>query len=121
MSRTLTDNRCPQHPKLQLISQAIIDCVMSDATETKNAEPSSQSTDKIYMENTLLRVAGAMFCHDAKRAPTRTNEIELNRGVSDKNIVIRPDPRLGQPGPLAHKLFCCAHKETFRLRPADPK
>ena len=58
-------------------------------------------TEKLYMENTLLRVAGALFCHDAKRAPTRTAEIELNRGMKEKNINIRPDPRLGQPGPLA--------------------
>src|SRR5205807_7619630 len=62
-------------------------------------------TDKLYMENTLLRVAGALFCHDAKRAPTHTTEIELNRGVAHKNIVVRPDPKLGQPGPLAHKIF----------------
>ena len=60
---------------------------------------------KLYMENTLLRIAGALFCHDAKRAPTRTDEIKLNRGVAEKRIVIRPDPSLGQPGPLAHKLF----------------
>src|SRR5437763_4955066 len=65
----------------------------------------SNVADKLYMENTLLRVAGALFCHDAKRAPTRTQEIELNRGVTDKKMSIRPDPRLGQPGPLDHKIF----------------
>ena len=63
------------------------------------------------MENTLLRVAGALFCHDAKRAPTHTKTIELNRGVAEKNIVIRPDPKLGQPGPLAHKLFVALIKK----------
>src|SRR5947207_13523631 len=67
--------------------------------------------DKLYMENTLLRVSGALFCHDAKRAPTRTQEIELNRGVTDKNVIIRPDPRLGQPGPLAHKIFVALIKK----------
>src|ERR1700688_5103147 len=67
--------------------------------------------DKLYMENTLLRVAGALFCHDAKRAPTHTEEIELNRGVKEKNIVVRPDPRLGQPGPLAHKIFVAILKK----------
>jgi hypothetical protein len=67
--------------------------------------------DKLYMENTLLRVAGALFCHDAKRAPTHTEQIELNRGVADKNIVIRPDPKLGQPGPLAHKIFVALIKK----------
>ena len=63
------------------------------------------------MENTLLRVAGALFCHDAKRAPTHTKQIELNRGVAEKNIVIRPDPKLGQPGPLAHKIFVALIKK----------
>ena len=63
------------------------------------------------MENTLLRVAGALFCHDAKRAPAHTKQIELNRGVAEKNIVIRPDPKLGQPGPLAHKIFVALIKK----------
>ncbi len=63
------------------------------------------------MENTLLRVAGALFCHDAKRARTHTKPIELNRGVAEKNIVIRPDPQLGQPGPLAHKIFVALIKK----------
>jgi hypothetical protein len=67
--------------------------------------------DKLYMENTLLRVSGALFCHDAKRAPTRTDQIELNRGVVEKHISIRPDPRLGQPGPLAHKVFVALIKK----------
>jgi hypothetical protein len=73
------------------------------------------------MENTLLRVAGALFCHDAKRAPTRTQEIELNRGVTDKKVVIRPDPRLGQPGPLAHKIFVALIKKHSNYgRPIQP-
>ena len=70
-----------------------------------------QQTEKLYMENTLLRVAGALFCHDRKRAPTHTKQIELNRGVAEKNIVIRPDPKLGQPGPLAHKIFVALIKK----------
>lgn len=60
---------------------------------------------------TLLRVGGALFCHDAKRASTRTDKIELNRGVTEKKILIRPDPRLGQPGPLAHKIFVALLKK----------
>lgn len=67
--------------------------------------------EKLYMENTLLRVAGALFCHDRRSAPTHTSTIELNKGVADKNIVIRPDPRLGQPGPLAHKVFVALIKK----------
>jgi hypothetical protein len=65
----------------------------------------AQQTEKLYMENTLLRVSGALFCHDPKRAATRTEEIELGSGGNEKTIVIRPDPKLGQPGQLAHKIF----------------
>lgn len=75
------------------------------------AHKEAQAAEKLYMENTLLRIAGALFCHDAKRAPTRTDEIELNEGASDKHIVITPDARLGQPGPLAHKIFVALIKK----------
>ena len=78
---------------------------------TDNASAAGKSADKLYMENTLLRVSGALFCHDAKQAPKRTQEIELNKGVADKAIVIRPDTRLGQPGPLAHKIFVALLKK----------
>src|ERR1700732_2756526 len=70
-----------------------------------------QQTEKLYMENTLLRVAGALFCHDPKRAATRTDEIELRSNASEKTIVIRPDPKLGQPGQLAHKIFIALLKK----------
>jgi hypothetical protein len=84
---------------------------MKETARAAGTGQAVQQTDKLYMENTLLRVAGALFCHDAKRAPTHTRQIELNRGVSEKNIVIRPDPELGQPGPLAHKLFVALIKK----------
>jgi len=71
----------------------------------------AESIEKLYMENTLLRVAGALFCHDPKRASTRTGKIELNRGTTDKHIVIRPDPEFGQPGQLAHKVFVALIKK----------
>jgi hypothetical protein len=70
-----------------------------------------QLIEKLYMENTLLRVAGALFCHDPKRAATRTEPIEINRGTADKHIVIRPDPEYGQPGQLAHKVFVALIKK----------
>ena len=84
---------------------------MKATARAAEAEQSVKQTEKLYMENTLLRVAGALFCHDAKRAPTHTKQIELNRGVAEKNIVIRPDPKLGQPGPLAHKIFVALIKK----------
>ncbi len=75
----------------------------------------AQPYDKLYIENTLLRIAGALFCHDAKRAPTRIAEIEINKGLADKNITIRPDPQLGQPGPLAHRIFVALIKKHSDL------
>jgi hypothetical protein len=77
----------------------------------RGAVPAAAAAEKLYMENTLLRVAGALFCHDAKRAPSHTEQIELNSGVAEKNIVIRPDPKLGQPGPLAHQVFVALIKK----------
>jgi hypothetical protein len=77
---------------------------------------------KLYMENTLLRVAGALFCHDAKRAALRTEAINLNRGVSERAIAIEPHPKLGQPGPLAHKIFIAIlkkHSNYGRPHPHD--
>ena len=73
--------------------------------------PTSQTSEKMYMENTLLRVSGALFCHDAKRARTRVQEIILDRGVPERHISIRPDPEYGQPGPLAHKIFVAIIKK----------
>jgi hypothetical protein len=84
---------------------------VADAQTTKSARQQAQPFDKLYMENTLLRVAGALFCHDQKRAATHTDEIELNRGVKDKRILVRPNPRYGQPGPLAHKVFVAIIKK----------
>ena len=63
------------------------------------------------MESTLLRVAGALFCHDQRAATKRTDEIHLRRGEAERHITIRPDPRLGQPGPLAHKIFIALLKK----------
>jgi hypothetical protein len=84
---------------------------MEQATHTEHSTAGSQSTDKLFMENTLLRVAGALFCHDAKRAPQRTGQIVVNQGATDKQIAIRPDPQLGQPGPLAHRIFVALIKK----------
>ncbi|RXH12341.1 hypothetical protein EAS56_17690 [Bradyrhizobium guangzhouense] len=79
-----------------------------DTTTTGQAAPAP--VDKIYMENTLLRISGALFNHDAKRASKRTEEIALNHGA-ERAISIRPDPALGQPGPLAHKIFVALIKK----------
>jgi hypothetical protein len=70
-----------------------------------------ESIDKVFMENTLLRVTGALFCHDIKRASTRIEPITLNPGIDGKLIKIRPDPELGQPGQLAHKVFVALIKK----------
>jgi hypothetical protein len=79
--------------------------------ETAHRSKPGQPIEKLYIENTLLRVSGAVFCHDPKRAASRTQKIELNRGTTDKHMVIRPDPEYGQPGQLAHKLFIALIKK----------
>jgi len=84
---------------------------MEATQRTDSAKLQPAHLEKLYMENTLLRVAGALFCHDPKRASTRTGKFELNRGSTDKHIVIRPDPEFGQPGQLAHKVFVALIKK----------
>ncbi len=101
----------PNALRRRILAPVIINGAMIDAQQIKSTDCAPQSTEKVYMENTLLRVAGALFCHDAKRAPTRTTEIQLNRGARDKSITVRPDPALGQPGPLAHKIFVALIKK----------
>lgn len=71
----------------------------------------SQSIEKLYLENTLLRLSGALFCHDRKRARNNKKLIEINKGIVDKYIAIRPDAEYGQPGRLAHKLFVAIIKK----------
>jgi Replication initiator protein A len=79
--------------------------------ETTHRSKPAQPIEKLYIENTLLRVSGALFCHDPKRAASRTQKIELSRGTTDKHMVIRPDPEYGQPGQLAHKVFVALIKK----------
>ena len=74
------------------------------------ATPAEQ-LEKMFVENTLLRVIGALFCHDAKRARTKRGIIELNKGVKEKSIKIELHPGYGQPGPLAHKLLMAILKK----------
>jgi hypothetical protein len=85
---------------------------MSEKTiNRKRSADATNQAGKLYMENNLLRVAGALFCHDQKRAAARTDEIRLNPGIPEKRITVRPDPKLGQPGPLAHKVFIALIKK----------
>ena len=84
---------------------------MAATHRPEKAQEQREVFEKLYMENTLLRVAGALFCHDPKCASSRTKAIELNNGVADKHIVIRPDPEFGQPGQLAHKVFVALIKK----------
>jgi hypothetical protein len=71
--------------------------------------------EPIYVENTLLRVFGVLFCHDPKRARTRTGKVELNKGVKEKNIAIRFDPEYAQPGPFAHKVAVAVIRKQSRV------
>jgi len=78
---------------------------------TTTAAQAAPTVEKLYMENTLLRVSGALFCHDPKRAAKSVERIELNRGIDTKSIVIEPHPSHGRPGPLAHKVFVAIIKK----------
>ena len=60
-----------------------------------------QPAEPVYLESTLLRVFDVLFCHDPKRARSRTGKIEINRGVAEKGITVRFDPEYAQPGPFA--------------------
>jgi hypothetical protein len=50
-----------------------------------------QPAEPVYLESTVLRVFGVLFCHDPKRARNRTGKIEINRGVAEKGIAVRFD------------------------------
>lgn len=84
---------------------------MKAAQHTDTTSTAAKPADKLYMENTLLRVFGALFCHDAKRARVRTGKIELNRGDKEKHLTVRLDPEYGQPGPFAHKVAVAVIKK----------
>src|SRR3984893_11273173 len=84
---------------------------MQETKADQDKATDAQRASKLYMESNLLRISGALFCHDPKRAARRTDEIELNAGVVEKHIVIRPDSKLGQPGQLAHKVFVALIKK----------
>ena len=47
-----------------------------NADVTKQA----QQDEKLYMENTLLRVAGALFCHEGLSLRLRAYQILSDRG-----------------------------------------
>ena len=86
---------------------------MEITQSTDNARP--KATDPIYLENTLLRVFGVLFCHDPKHARARTGNIEINRGVGGRNITVRLDPEYAQPGPFAHKVAMAVIRKQSRF------
>lgn len=91
---------------------------METAQRTENLR--QQTAEPVFLENTLLRVFGVLFCHDAKRARTRTGKIEINRGVNEKGIAVRFDPEYAQPGPFAHKVaLAVMRKQSGFGRPAQ--
>ena len=87
---------------------------------TQRTDNQRQQTDPVYLESTLLRVFGVLFCHDPKRARSRTGKIEINRGVAEKGIAVRFDPEYAQPGPFAHKVAMAVfRKQSGFGRPAQ--
>ncbi len=91
-----------------------------EATQQPDKPRQAQTAEAVYLENTLLRVFGVLFCHDAKRARTRTGTVELSRGVKERNIAVRFDPEYAQPGPVAHKATLAVIRKQSRYgRPAQ--
>jgi hypothetical protein len=91
---------------------------MEATQHTDNAR--QQPAEPVYLESTLLRVFGVLFCHDPKRARSRIGKIEINRGVAEKGIAVRFDPEYAQPGPFAHKVaMAVIRKQSGFGRPAQ--
>jgi len=91
-----------------------------EATHTSEQTRQPATAEAVFLENTLLRVFGVLFCHDPKRARTRTGVVELNRGVKERNIAVRFDPEYAQPGPVAHKVtLAVIRKQSRSGRPAQ--
>jgi hypothetical protein len=87
---------------------------------TQRTDNQQQQAEPVYLESTLLRVFGVLFCHDPKRARSRTGKIEINRGVAEKGIAVRFDPEYAQPGPFAHKVaMAVIRKQSGFGRPAQ--
>lgn len=87
---------------------------------TQRTDNPRQQAEPVYLESTLLRVFGVLFCHDPKRARSRTGKIEINRGVTEKGITVRFDPEYAQPGPFAHKVAMAVIRKQSRFgRPAQ--
>jgi hypothetical protein len=100
--------------------RAIIDLNDMEPTQhTEKTRPPS-TAEPVYLENTLLRVFGVLFCHDAKSARQRSGTIAINRGVKEKNISVRIDPEYAQPGPFAHRVaMAVIRKQSSYGRPAQ--
>ncbi|KJC62042.1 hypothetical protein UP10_01240 [Bradyrhizobium sp. LTSPM299] len=87
---------------------------------TQHTDNQRQQAEPVYLESTLLRVFGVLFCHDPKRARSRTGKIEINRGIAEKGIAVRFDPEYAQPGPFAHKVaMAVIRKQSGFGRPAQ--
>jgi hypothetical protein len=93
---------------------------MTRMEATQRIDNPRQQTEPVYLESTLLRVFGVLFCHDPKRARSRIGKIEINRGVTVKGIAVRFDPEYAQPGPFAHKVaMAVIRKQSGFGRPAQ--
>ena len=64
---------------------------MAVQQEQSSAQQATQPSDKLYMENTLLRVFGVLFCHDPKRARTRSGKIEVNSSLLTAVLYDKPE------------------------------
>jgi hypothetical protein len=88
--------------------------------EAQRTDTQRQQAEPSILKALCFRVFGVLFCHDPKRARSRTGKIEINRGVAEKGIAVRVDPEYAQPGPFAHKVaMAVIRKQSAFGRPAQ--
>src|SRR5947208_2863323 len=93
---------------------------MNGATRHTAAALATETAQPVYLENTLLRVFGILFCHDPKRARQRTGTLALQKNARERNVTVRFDPEYAQPGPFAHKVALALIRKQSRFgRPAQ--
>src|ERR1051326_8054589 len=85
-----------------------------EATQTANNRSQATPAEPMYLENTLLRVFGVLFCHDPKRARQRTGTLAVHKEAKERSIAVRLDPEYAQPGPFAHKVAMAIIRKQSR-------
>jgi hypothetical protein len=66
---------------------------MTHMEATRSTDSLRPQAEPVYLESSLLRVFGVLFCHNPKRARSRTGKIEINRELlEDYSMSFTFDP-----------------------------